>query len=333
MSESQFPQWDGKPYYPISRYFRNLFGEKVYKIPVSMAEECPNRLGLRGMQTCVFCDEWGSAAYPQQRDLRLHDQIHKVREHMIKKHRAQAYLVYFQAYTNTFVRLQKLESWIDESLQIEGVKGVVIGTRPDCLSQGVLQMWKKYHEKSFVSVELGVQSFYEDQIEFLRRGHSAKKSVEAIHKIHGETGVDLGIHLIFGNPGETDDQIIETAELCSSLPITHVKLHNLHVLKKTPLEEMYNRGEFAPIEFDAYRDRVILFLQHLDPRIAVHRLSAVASRWNELVAPAWTSYKMEVHQGILNHMKLIGAYQGQRRRNTTMSIDQNSSVQSEAMSL
>lgn len=304
--------WRGLPYYTISEHYHKLFGEKVYKVPVSVVDDCPNRRGLKGMQTCVFCDVWGSAANAESLSMELREQIETYQQRIAKRYKANAFLIYFQAYTNTFTKISALRHNFDVALTYPWVKGFTVGTRPDCLSKSVLDMWEEYHQKSFVAVELGVQSFFNDQLEFMRRGHSAEASLEAIHKIKNSTNVDLGIHLIFGNPGETDEHIIQTAEIVNTLPITNVKLHNLHVLKNTPLEEMYHRGEFMPIDRDTYAHRVELFLQHLSPRLALHRLAAYSSRWEELVAPSWTADKMGTHQYIIDYLRERRSYQSQK---------------------
>lgn len=303
--------WLGLPYHTIAEHYNHLFGEKVYKIPVTVVDDCPNRRGLKGMQTCVFCDVWGSAANAESLSMELRAQIEKYHDHIAKKYKAKAFLVYFQAYTNTFTKVSALRNNFDVALSYPWVKGFTVGTRPDCLSKAVLDMWQEYHEKSFVAVELGVQSFFDDQLQFMRRGHTAQESIDAVHKIADKTSVDLGIHLIFGNPGETEEQIIKTAEICNTLPITNVKLHNMHVLKNTPLEEIYHRQEFIPMEFETYCRRVELFLQHLSPKIALHRLAAYSSRWDELVAPAWTCNKMKTHQGIIDYLRANNSYQSQ----------------------
>ncbi|MBS1971955.1 MAG: TIGR01212 family radical SAM protein [Bdellovibrionales bacterium] len=303
--------WNGLPYNTIAEHYSKRFGEKVYKIPVSVVDDCPNRRGLKGMQTCVFCDVWGSAARSESLTMELRAQIDKYHAHISKKYKAKSFLVYFQAYTNTFTKLTGLRANFETALSYDYVKGFVVGTRPDCLSKGVLDLWQEFHQKSFVAVELGVQSFFNDQLEFMRRGHTAEASIEAVHKIADSTDVDLGIHLIFGNPGETDEQIIQTAEIVNKLPITNVKLHNLHVLKNTPLEEMHARGEFTPIERDVYSNRVKLFLQHLAPHIALHRLAAYSSRWDELIAPQWTTDKMGTHQYIIDSLRKDQAHQSQ----------------------
>ena len=308
--------WDGKPYFPISQVYKQRFGGKVVKVPVSISDNCPNRAGIKGMQTCIFCDEHGSFAYPESQQVDLREQILSHREKVRDRFNAAKFLIYFQAYTTTFTQLAKLKSGVETALSFDDVVGVVIGTRPDCLSQKVVEFWQETSEKTFTAIEFGVQSFDDEQLEWMRRGHTARQSIAAIERVAKEApGADLGIHLIFGWPTENDKQIIETAQLCNTLPITNVKLHNLHVLVKTPLEQMYREGTFAPIELETYAHRVGLFLEHLSPRIAVHRLAALSSRWEELVAPAWTRHKMKSFQAIIDHLNDRKIVQGARFSN------------------
>jgi uncharacterized protein len=307
------PQWDGKPYFPISQVYKQRFGSKVVKIPVSIADNCPNRAGIKGMQTCIFCDVHGSFAYPESQGDEIREQIRRHREKVAKRFNAHKFLVYFQAYTTTFTQLARLKEGFEAALESDDVAGLVVGTRPDTLSDAVLRAWKEYSERTFVGIELGVQSFDDDQLIWMRRGHTAAQAIKGIERV-AATGVDTGIHLIFGWPTENDKQIIETARLCNDLPITNVKLHNLHVLKQTPLETLYNEGGFVPVELDEYAARVALFLEHLSPRIAVHRLAALSSRWDELIAPAWTRHKMKSYQGIIDRINDRGAYQGRLYR-------------------
>lgn len=300
------------PYYPISRFYRERFNTKVYKVSVAVAETCPNREGLKGMQTCNFCDQWGSAAYKQNLDKPLSQQIEEVREVLRRKRGAEKFLVYFQAYTTTFARVSKLREQFELALSFPDTLGIVVGTRPDCISQAFLETCNGIAERAFMAVELGVQTFNDETLRWMRRGHTAQQSLKAIELIAKNCpDVNLGLHFIFGNPNETDQEIIETAQMVNRLPVQNVKLHHMHVLKDTPLAEEYARGEFVPVEKEVYFHRVSLFLQHLRPDIAVHRLSAVSSRWDELVAPAWSSYKMETYQGMLEFMRTRGAYQGQ----------------------
>lgn len=302
--------WSGLPYHSIAEHFKRIFNEKVYKIPVSVVDDCPNRMGLKGMKTCSFCDVWGSAADSNSFSMPLPQQLETYQQKIQKKYKAQKFLVYFQAYTNTFTKVSQLKSHFDLALQYPNVVGFVLGTRPDCISESVLQLWQEYCQKSFVAIELGVQSFVDSHLEFMQRGHSAEDSIKAIHKIAAKTSVDLGIHLIFGSPFETNQQVIDAALRCNDLPITNVKLHNLHVLKNTALEKWFNEGTFTPISLDDYTQRVELFLSHLHPRIAVHRLAAYSSRWEELIAPRWTADKMGPHQHIVDHLRDRQVFQG-----------------------
>jgi radical SAM protein (TIGR01212 family) len=301
--------WNGLPYNPISQHYLQVFGKKAYKIPVTVVDDCPNRRGLKGMQTCVFCDVWGSAAKAESLRMELRDQIETYHQRISAKQNAELFLIYFQAYTNTFTKLTALKENFSVALSYPWVKGIVVGTRPDCLSDAVLDLWQATAESHFLSVEFGVQSFNNQVLNFYRRGHTAEQSLRAIEKTSSLRNIDMGIHLMFGAPGETLEDAVTAAKICNDLPITHVKLHNLHVLKNTPLETIHARGEFSPLEFEAYCETVRLFLEHLSPRIFVHRLAAYAPRWDELVAPLWTADKMKTHQGLIDYLRKRQSYQ------------------------
>lgn len=311
MPTNPFPEWDGQPYYPISRFYKNHFGEKVYKITVSAAQTCPNRERNKGVG-CIFCDELGSAGSHLIKHMPLKSQITVNRERLTRRFRVNKFLVYFQPFTNTYKRLNRFKEDVELALQQEKVLGIVFGTRPDCLPDELFHYLKQVWERAYVSAELGVQSFSNRQLHFLNRGHSAEDSIQAIKRLHQESGINIGIHLIFGLPEESDEEIVETATIINGLPVDNVKLHNLHVLAKTPLHDLYDRGEFSPLRLEEYARRVILFLGHLSPDIAVQRLAAVAPRWEELVAPDWTRERLRPSQFIVKQMKETGRYQGSR---------------------
>ena len=301
--------WQERRYYPISQYFKSRFGEKVGKISVSVAETCPNRQSPK-MAACIFCDEYGSAAYPFERENDLAEQISSNRKHVQRRLRANKFLVYFQAYTNTLGRISALEERFKIALAEPDIVGLVVGTRPDCLPERIFPLFRDTAKNSYLMVELGVQSFFDDQLAFLRRGHHAESSLKAIQRLHEQTTADIGIHLIFGLPNESDERLIATARQINQLPIDNVKLHNLHVLKNTPLATLYQNGEFATIELDEYARRVIIFLRHLSPQVAVQRLAAVANRGDELIAPQWTREKMQPLIFIEEQMAQAGYFQG-----------------------
>ncbi len=301
--------WRGLPFRPISEYYKIFFGEKVYKIPVSVAEDCPNRQGLRGMKTCIFCDEWGSAAFAGAAQMPLAEQIQSFKLRIGKRYKAKKFLVYYQAYTNTFLKLSLLRENFEIAKRDPDVVGVVVGTRPDCLSKGVLDLWQETQQTHKVFVEIGVQSFNESVLTYFRRGHTAAAAVQAIERIYELTKLDLGIHLIFGAPGETLEDIAQAARICNGLPITNIKLHHLHVLKNTPLAEEYSSGRFLPLSLEEYSERVQLFLSLLRPDIFIHRLAAFSSRWDELIAPLWTANKMGAHQKIVDDLRATKTFQ------------------------
>lgn len=299
------------PYNPISTYYKQRFGEKVFKVPVSIAEDCPNRAGLKGMKTCIFCDEHGSFAYPESQKEQLTKQIEMHRQKVAARFNSQKFVVYFQAYTSTFTQLQKIKEAFEVAMSYPDMVGIVVGTRPDCLSDALLDLWHETSQKTFMSVEIGVQSFDNKQLDWMRRGHTAEQSIKALHRIRERCpSVDLGIHLMFGWPEETVADVIASAKLCNDLPINNVKLHNLHVLKNTPLEQMFFKNEFTPVEFDEYCGLVSAFLSHLSPQIYLHRLVALASRWEELIAPEWTRHKMTNYQKIIDYLEKNQTYQG-----------------------
>jgi radical SAM superfamily enzyme len=159
---------------------------------------------------------------------------------------------------------------------------------------------------------LGAQAFYDDFLEFEKRGHNSQNTLDTIYKLAEIPNLDIGLHFIFGHPGETIEHVIEQAKFTAGLPIHNVKLHNLHVLKKTKLEKFYEAGIFSPIELEEYSEKVAAFIAHLPQNMAVQRLSALSSRWDELIAPQWTMHKMTVFQGIIDFMKAKEIYQGQK---------------------
>jgi len=203
-----------------------------------------------------------------------------------------------------------LEYFYKEALKEKDVVGIVVGTRPDCLPKRVLHKFSEIAQENYLSVELGVQTFDDAQLRFLSRGHDSASSLKAIRKLKTLADVNLCVHLMFGLPDETDEQIRKTAEILSEQKVDGVKLHNLHVLRNTPLEKLYRKSLFKPVDLEEYSRKVALFLENLSPNIAVHRLAAVASRWDELVAPQWTREKMKTTQFIDDFLAAKETWQG-----------------------
>ncbi|MGB0707911.1 MAG: TIGR01212 family radical SAM protein, partial [bacterium] len=271
---------------------------------------CPNIEGLAGMQTCIFCDEWGSTPAFVKADWPMLQQLKYHKERIRKRYKANKFLIYFQSYTNTFGRLSELKKHCVEALQQEDIVGIVIGTRPDCLPKGALKFFEELAAQTYLSIELGIQTFDDQQLIFLRRGHDREASIDALKQLRKIPNLNICAHLIFGIPGESNQQLVEAANLLNELSVDGVKLHNLHVLKNTPLAEEYNSGNFSPIDLKEYAERVVLFLENLDQKISIHRLTAVAPRWDELIAPQWTKEKMRPVQYIENLLATNETWQG-----------------------
>jgi len=297
-------------YLPLSDVYRRRFGCSVYKLPVAVAQTCPNREGLRGMSVCVFCDEWGSAAYPEQAAAPLAAQVARTGARLRRRYGAEKFVVYFQAYTSTFVRISRLEALLAEAVAQPDVVGVAVGTRPDCLTGSVLERLAALAATHHVSVELGLQTLDDAQLAWLARGHTRAQSLAALERLAAFPALDVCAHLMFGLPGEGDDQLRETAVLLSDRGVAGVKLHNLHVLKDTPLQRLYAQGRFTPVSLSEYARRVGVFLEHLAPWVAVHRLNAVASRWGEVVAPGWAREKLRPTEAIRAHLARVDTWQG-----------------------
>lgn len=301
--------WNGLPYRPISQKYQKIFGQKVYKIPVALASSCPNREGIRGMKTCIFCDPWGSAPRAESLHQDLATQITTLKPLLKKKFKANQFLIYFQTYTSTFLPLKRLREALLQALEHEEVVGIVVGTRPDCLSEAALNLWDELSQKTQIFVELGLQSLKNSDLLYMQRGHTFEDSQKAILRLSHFKNLDISVHLIFGWPDESLADIQKSAELINSLPVSGVKLHHLHVLKNTELEKLYSQGLFKVMSFDEYAEKVQVFLEHLSPMTSIHRLAAFSSRFDELIAPEWTKDKMKTHQGIIDFLRQKNSYQ------------------------
>jgi radical SAM protein (TIGR01212 family) len=269
----------------------------------------------------------GLSCFSRRKRKDLSQQIETIRDRLRVRYNAHKFLVYFQAYTNTFAKTQTLRLQLEVALRYPEVVGIVIGTRPDCVSEAVLDLWQEFSQKTYVAVEIGVQSFNEEQLLWMRRGHTAKKSIESIQRIRKACpSLDIGIHLMFGLPGDDLEMMRNHAQITNSLPIDNVKLHNLHVLKNTPLQKDYEAGIFTPLEREAYAELVMEYLSHLRTDLAIHRLTAVASRHEELIAPKWVANKMASYQFMLDIMAERGVYQGMNLKNKIFNLSNSDEV-------
>jgi radical SAM protein (TIGR01212 family) len=280
--------WEGtKRYNDSSSYFRKLFEGKVQKISIDAGFTCPNRDGNRGIGGCTYCNNKSFNPDYCSTEKKLTDQILKGIKFFSGKYPTMRYLAYFQAYTNTYAPLDVLRKYYDEVLLHPQVVGLVVATRPDCLSKEVLDLLEEFSHKCYVSIELGVESFNDNTLQLINRGHTAKESIQAIHLI-AERKIDNCVHLILGLPGENDGDYLQQSKTISSLPVQSIKLHQLQIHKGTKMALQYaeNPDFFGIFSVGAYADLVVRYLEYLSPGIVVQRFVSSAPA-GMVIAPYW----------------------------------------------
>jgi len=287
MLQREFPWGSTKRYNDYSAYFRKRFEGRVQKISLDAGFTCPNRDGVRAVGGCTYCNNRSFNPDYCRLEENIAAQIVKGIEFFSKKYPTMRYLAYFQAFSNTYAPVEILRQSYDEALRHPGVIGLVIATRPDCLSDEVLELLSGYAKKCYVSIELGVESFKEQTLQRINRGHTVQESMDAIQRIAAR-GIDNCIHLILGLPGETDDDFIGMAKTISGLPVQSIKLHQLQIHKGTrmAIEFRENPDAYDLFEMSSYADLVVRFLEHLSHDIIVQRFVSSAPA-GMVIGPNW----------------------------------------------
>jgi uncharacterized protein len=301
---------NSKRYNAFSDELKLAFGCRVHRISVDAGFTCPNRDGTVGTGGCIFCGGAGSGSYGISRGASIATQIEQGKEVMVRKYRARKFIAYFQSYTNTYAPVERLRALYDEALGVDDVVGLIVGTRPDCLSSGILDLLADYARKTWFWLELGLQSPLDRTLELIRRGHDFAAFEHAVTMCKNRN-IRVCAHVILGLPGETRDEMLATPEILNDLGIDGVKIHLLHVMRGTVLAEMYERGEVRLLDRDDYVGLVCDFLERLDPRISIQRLTGDGGR-DHLVAPLWSLAKFEVLNAIDVELERRGSFQGSR---------------------
>jgi len=316
-----------------SSYIRKTFGERVQKISVDAGFTCPNRDGKISSEGCVYCTNKSFSPFYCNSGDPIAVQLQKGIDFFSPKYSAQKYLAYFQTYTNTYVpsrvgtdSLNILRKKFDEALSVEGVIGMVVSTRPDCVDDEILSLLADYASKAYVEIEYGLESTKNSTLEQINRGHTYEQAIEAIRRTN-ELGIMCGLHLIIGLPYENEDDFYLHAERISELPISTLKLHQMQVLKGTQLEKIYaeNNDVIVNLSLDNYVRIVANFLDILNPKIIVERLTSESPR-DLLLYPDWGGRKnFEVVHIVDSYMKKNGMFQGRNytERKKTLSLKKN----------
>ena len=306
-------EWHGRPYYSLDAFLKNTYGEKLYKIAVDAGFTCPNRDGTLGSGGCIFCSAGGSGEFAIKTadHPSVTDQIETGLSLFAHKRVGQRFIVYFQAYTNTYGPLPHLRALYTEALRHPDVAGISIATRPDCITENIVTMLvnlRQIFTDKFVWVELGLQTIHEKTADFIRRGYPLSVYDSCVSLL-SQADIPVITHIIIGLPGEGEEALLSTIDHLNQLGTWGVKLQLLHVLRDTAFAGYYHDGSYTPLARDAYIDLVIACLEHLSPDIVIHRLTGDGPK-ALLLAPLWSLDKRSVLNTLHHTMKLRAACQG-----------------------
>ena len=282
-----------------NRYFRELFGHKMYKASVSLDVTCPNRDGSKGTGGCIFCSEGGSGEFAAhcRAGGSVTEQIKTAIDQVSKKAGKDAgYIAYFQSFTNTYCSPEKLAAAMDEAISHPRVKAVSIATRPDCLPESIVEVISERTSKIPVYVELGLQTSNDETAKLINRCYETREYDDAVSRLK-EAGCNVITHVIFGLPEETEEQMLESVRHCVSAGTDGIKFTCLYVLKDTVLERMWRAGEFEVLGQEEYFDIVEKAIGLLPPDTVIHRLTGDGPK-KLLLAPMWTADK----RGVINYI-------------------------------
>ena len=275
VKEERFVWGHNRRFNSYTEYVRKRFGGRIQKVVVDAGFTCPNRDGSKGTGGCTYCDNDAfNPSYCNPKEP-LHEQIAKgIEFHAVRYRRAKRFLVYFQPYSNTHALLSELKRLYTEALSYPGVEGLVIGTRPDCVDDEKLEYLAELSKKYFIQVEYGIESCYDRTLRRINRGHDFNLSREVIEKTHG-MGIRTGVHIIFGLPGETLEEMNREADLLSVLPADTIKFHQLQIVKGTTMEKEYIQypEEFHLFNLEDYVRFIVSFIERLNPAVVIERFS------------------------------------------------------------
>ncbi len=285
-------------------------GERVHKIALDAGFTCPNRDGSKGRGGCSFCNNVSFSPHADAR-LDLAAQIAKARLAILRRTRARKYIAYFQAYTNTYAKVEALEALYREALKEPGMVGLSVGTRPDCVSSDVLDLLDRFRDQGLeVWLELGLQSAFDKTLERVKRGHTFAEYQKTALAVR-QRGIPLCTHLIVGLPGESEAHCHATLDCVLQIGADGLKLHPLHVVKHTLLAHQWRKGEYAPLTREEYIGIAANLIERTPENIVYHRVTATASR-DVLLAPVWCAEKWNVLNALETELRQRGARQGSR---------------------
>ncbi len=297
-----------KRYYTLDYFYKHKFNSKVFKVSLNAGFTCPNKDGTVGVGGCIYCSKTGSGEYAGDKTKDLVTQFNEVKELMLHKWPNAKYIGYFQANTNTYAPVSILKEKYESILSLDNVVGLNIATRSDAISDECLNYLEKLNKKTYLTIELGLQTIHERTSILINRCHTLDNFTEMVKKLR-ERNIDVVVHIINGLPYETKDMMIETVKYLSKLDIQGIKIHALSILKETALEKMYNETHFKTLSRDEYINIVCDQLEYLREDIVVHRITG-DPKVDDLVEPEWLIKKVTILNDIDKEMKKRDSYQG-----------------------
>lgn len=299
--------------YTLNQFYRERFGQKVYKLSLDAGMTCPNRDGTLDTRGCIFCGKGGSGDFAASRHLSITDQINEAKHRVHNKITNGRYIAYFQAYTNTYAPIEYLRKIYYEAVSCEDIVGISIATRPDCIDDKVLALLSELNHTVPVFVELGLQTIHQRTATFIRRGYNLNTFEQTVNRLSA-IGVNIVTHLILGLPFETKDDMLASVRYLNALPVHGVKLQLLHVLNNTDLAGLYYDKMFNTLTLEEYTEILAECIESLRPDIVIHRMTGDGKK-SELVAPLWSSNKKMVLNYINKYLKEHHIIQGRRYKN------------------
>lgn len=300
--------WEDKRFHTWNHEMRREFGTKVFKVMLDAGFTCPNRDGNIAIGGCTFCSARGSGDFAGSRRDDLVTQFNKIRDLQHKKWPEAKYIGYFQAYTNTYAPVEELREYYEVILQQPGVVGLSIATRPDCLPDDVVEYLAELNERTYLWVEMGLQTIHEETSRLINRAHDTATYYEAVEKLR-KHNIRTCAHIIYGLPGETHEMMLDTGRAVAHMDVQGIKIHLLHLMRKTPMVKQYEAGLLKFMEKDEYINLVVDTLEFLPPEMIVHRLTGDAPR-DLLIGPMWSLKKWEVLNAFDAELKRRDSWQG-----------------------
>ena len=312
-SENPYKNTDSnKRYYTYDYYLRRRFGAKVAKIPLDIGLTCPNIDGRCGVGGCIYCSGRGSGDFAESPLLPIEEQYRLTREKLSSKWSTERCIAYFQAHTNTYAPLEFLKESFERALLLDGVVGINIATRADCLEREVCEYLADLAERTVLTVELGLQSSSDETAEIINRGHTYADFLDGYRRLREASDkIEICVHIIFGLPGESREDMMKTVRDVAALAPDQVKIHLLHVLKNTEMARIYERGEYTPLKKDEYVALVADAIELLPPDTVVARLTGDGMA-DDLLAPDWSRKKVAVINDIDKLLYSRSSWQGMR---------------------